>query len=280
MSEESGRGRPPADGRGNGPISESRSRNISELSTRELELLVSTGELDIDDALAVLRSPFCSVRVAELILAQRRLMTSHVVRERLAGFRSLPVGKALNLLGTLPWLSLLHLAQEPRTPPMIKRRCEERLINRLLELTAGEKIALARLAHRPLFRRLLESDDERVALALLDNPRLIENDVLVLLAQRHVPANLYREVLRHRRWGNRYAVKLRLAESRMAPVPLALSALVQLRPSDQRALAGRRDVRPEVRAAAQELSARSRTAGRERSEVAVPANDDEASPPA
>ena len=92
--------------------------------------------------------------------------------------------------------------------------------------------------------------------AMLDNPRLVETDVLVMIGQREIPAEVFQEIARHRRWGCRYQVKFRLAESRAVPTPVALSALVQLRPSDRHALSTRPDVNSTVRDAARQLAER------------------------
>lgn len=233
-----------------------RSGRLSELSTDELAAVVEEGQLEPEEVLEVLRNPYCTVQIAERILQTPRWLTSHVVRERLAGFRNMNPARAMNLLATLPWLSLLHIAQAPKTPPLIRRHSERRLLQRMIDMSLGEKVALARLAHRPLIPTLTRANDTRVMVAMLDNPRLVETDVLVMIGNTDLDGEVFQEIARHRKWGTRYQVKLRLAESRAVPTPVALSALVQLRPSDKRALATRPDVNIEVRTAARKLAAR------------------------
>jgi len=231
---------------------------IAEMTTPELVALVETGGLDKAQAMEVLNSPFCTTRVAEMLLGSHRLLSSHVVRERLAGFPGIPVASALNLLPTLPWLSLLHLAQAPRTPPMVRRQAERKLVGRLHRMTLGEAIALARLAHRPLIRSLGELERAQVLEALLDNPRLIETDVLVMLSRRSTPREAVTAALRHRRGGSSYAVRMAAAIHPSTPLPLALSALVQLKRADLVDLGRRQDLRAELRDAAEALAVRSR----------------------
>ena len=229
------------------------SRRIAELTTRELEDLVRSRELDEHAVLEVLRNPYCTVDVALAVADERRWLRSTTVRERLAGFRGMPAGRSMDLLATLPWLSLLLIAQTPRTPPVVRRQAEKRLLNRLHQMTLGEKVALARRSHRPLFPSLIQSGDARILGAMLDNPRMVENDVLVMLSRRQTPPDLVQEVARHRKWGARYRVRRGIAESGSAPLPVAISALVHLRASDLQRVMQRPGVGAGVRDAARAL---------------------------
>ncbi len=229
---------------------------IGDLGPRELLELVEAGELDEVQVLEVLRNPHCSVEIARRVAANRSWLSSHLVRERLAAFRGMPVGTVMNLLPTLPWLSLLHVAQEPRTPPVVRRHAERHLLGRLQRMTLGEQIALARLAHRPLFRHILELPDPRVQEALLDNPRTVENDVLLAVARAEGGSPLFGVIVRHRRWGASYEVKRAIARSEAAPLPLALSSLVHLRGPDLESIARSAACPERVREAARALLAR------------------------
>jgi len=226
---------------------------VSDLNTEHLLELLREGRPDEGEILEVLRNPFCTVEIAELVARTREWSTAHLVRERLAGFPGLPVGVALNLLATLPWLSLLHVGQNPRTPPVVRRRAERKLLERVQKMTLGEKVALARLAHRPLFAALIQCGDEPVALALLDNPRLVENDVLLLITSDRLPDPLVLAISRHRRWWSYYGVRRALTGHRQTPLPIALGLLVQLKRADLVALSGDHRAPGSVREAAGEL---------------------------
>ncbi len=227
--------------------------SIADLGPVALLELVERGELDELQVLDVLGNPYCSVEVARLVATNRSWLTSHLVRERLAGFRGLPVGTALNLLPTLPWLSLLHVAQSPKVTPVVRRHAERQLLIRLQRMALGEKVALARMAHRQLFRQMLELSDSRVYEALLDNPRTVENDVVLMVARLEQGSRLFSIILRHRRWGASYAVKRAIVRAPQAPLPLALSSMVHLRKPDLNEIAGAAGTMPEVRDAAQAL---------------------------
>ncbi len=201
---------------------------ISELDSQALLNLVQGRDLDEPEVLQVLRSPFCTVQVAELVASRPRLMDSHAVRERLAAFPGFTFARAMDLVGTLPWTSLLSLAQQPRTPAVIRRHCERKLLALVPSMTLGEKIALARRAHRSLLSPLVAAKDTQVLIALLDNPRLVENDILVILNTTEPPPDFFADLARHHRWGHYREVRRALVSCRHTPLPLALSLLVQM----------------------------------------------------
>lgn len=229
------------------------------MSTAELRELVQAGKLKGLEIIKVLRNPYCTVEIAEIVADNRLWLTAHQVRELLAGFQGLPMARAMNLLATLPWLSLLELAKAPRTPPPVRRSAEKKILHRIATMTLGEKIALSRRAHRPLFKTLIETADAKVLCALLDNPYLVENDVLLMLNTIKPPPELVAEIARHQRWGCYYGVRLALAESRYTPLPIALSAMVQLRRLDLKNLLARPDLRPQVKDAATALLTRNQS---------------------
>lgn len=223
------------------------------MNEAELVSLVTSGQLDERSAVDVLRNPYCTLQVAERIADSRDLLVSQSVRELLSGFRGLPVGRALDLIATLPWTSLLALAQNPRTSPVVRRHCEKKLTGLIVTMALGEKVALARRVHRSLLRHLLLSADGQVLDALLDNQRLTEDDVLLILNTAVAPAEFYTRVGRHHRWGQCYGVRRALAVCPHAPLPIALSALVLLRTNDLAAIASRGDIQDQIRSAAKAL---------------------------
>ena len=231
-------------------------RRIADLSSAELLEFVRGADLEEPDVLDVLRNPYCTVEVAEAVADTRRWLASHVVRERVAGFRGLPFARAMDLLATLPWTSLLQIAQQPKTPPVVRRQAEKKLLARIVKMALGEKVALARRSHRPLYPSLVSCGDVHILKALLDNPRLTENDVLLILNTTEVLPEVARAIAGHRRWGHYYRVKVALARCPRTPLPVALSVLVQLRRVDVEGLADDPRAPPGLRVAARQLMAK------------------------
>lgn len=226
---------------------------IAELDSGELMEFVRGTQLGDLEVLQVLRSPFCTAQIAEDIASNPRLLDAHAVREKLAGFPGFTFGRALDLMGTLPWSSLLTLSQTPRTPPVVRRQAERKLLNLLVSMSLGEKIALARRAHRAIFQVLIGLGDGQVLSALLNNPRLVENDILVILNTSEPPPAFFGELARHRKWGPYFQVRRALVVCPHTPLPVALSVLVQLPVAELRHAQERRDLPEKVREAVDAL---------------------------
>jgi hypothetical protein len=226
---------------------------ISRMNSAELLELVRDHALDEAQGLEVLRNSYCTIEIAELVADSRHLLRSHVVRELLSGFRGLPFPRAMSLLSTLPWTSLLNLAQNPSIPPVVRRHAEKKLLTALPKMALGEKVALARRAHRPLLGTLIATADVQVLIALLNNPRLVENDILVILNTADPAPEFFTTLVRHQKWGHSYGVRRGLAECPRTPLPIALSALVQLRRVDLEEVCGRAGLPDEVKTAARGL---------------------------
>ena len=226
---------------------------VADMSAAQLLASIRGGQLREQDVLDALRNPYCTVEVAEAIASSPELLAAHTVRELLSSFRGLPFARAMDLIATLPWTSLLAVAQNPKSPPTVRRHAEKKLVLTLSRMSLGEKVALARRVHRVLLRPLVESGDGQVLEALLDNQRLTENDVVLILNTVVAPPEFYGQLARHRRWGQAYGVRLALVRCRHVPLPVALSVLVQLRSGDLAAVASRPDVPEPVRSAAAAL---------------------------
>ena len=107
-------------------------RRIAELATDELLTLVRSGSLDDFQLLDVLRSPFCTPQIAELVASMREHLGTQSIREKLAGFPGLNNAKAVNLLGSLPWASLLAVGGIPSA--FARRRASRRSFLRMFTL--------------------------------------------------------------------------------------------------------------------------------------------------
>lgn len=231
-------------------------QRISELTSDALLALIRGGELDDFQIVEVLRSPYCTAQIAEIVATGRDHLGTQAVREKLAGFPGLSNVHAMNLLGSLTWSSLIVVAQSPKTPPLVRRQAERKLILQVPTMALGEKIAVARRAHRALFPALIAARDDKILTALLDNPRLVENDLVVLVNTGRPSVELLTSVVRHHRWSRSYRIRLAIVACATSPLPLALSVLVQLPRKDQRSISQRTDVSERVRSAAEALCMR------------------------
>lgn len=151
--------------------------------------------------------------------------------------RGMPTPRVADLVATLPWLGLLYLAQDPKTPPMVRKMTERRLLLKLPKLTLGERVGLARRTHRALYVPLFASAESPVIVALLENPRLTESDVVQLLNSKNPNPVVFSAVLRSPRWAPRRGIRMAMARNPSTPLPFALSAVAELGPGELKGLA-------------------------------------------
>jgi hypothetical protein len=89
--------------------------------------------------------------------------------------------------------------------------------------------------------------------ALLNNPRLREEDLLLALRRREVLLPLIEAVVASPRWSQRYFVRVELTLQPKTPLPIALLQLSSLVKRDLRRVSEAPGLRPLVQAAATRL---------------------------
>ncbi len=146
------------------------------------------------------------------------------------------------LSGVLAGAEAVRVAQadEIRSAPLLPDR----------DVTLGERRSWARRHDRSVLQKLLGDQDLGVIRNLLQNPRLIERDVLRIASRRPTTGEVLQLVFRNPRWGRRPAVKEALVLNPYTPVALAVSLVALLpRPVVER-LRSEPGVHGEVRARA------------------------------
>jgi len=193
--------------------------------------------LDVAAAQAVLRNPHAGEEVLRLLAEQRRLLAFYDMRRDLALHPATPQPIALQLLTGLYWRDLVAAGLDVRIRPVVRRFAEKRLVERLPTLAVGEKVTIARSASPHVLQVLRHDPTPRVIASLLDNPRLVEADLLPLASAEAAHPPVLAVILAHRKWGNRYPVKLAVVRNPRAPLQQALHHLTLLKKPDQRAIA-------------------------------------------
>jgi len=115
------------------------------------------------------------------------------------------------------------------------------------DVTLGERRTWARRPDRDLIDRLLLDPDPGVIRNLLQNPRVIEMDVLRIVSRRPVSAAVLTTVYRHPRWSGRKPVQAALAQNPYTPVEIAIALVELVDVGVLRALAREPSVHPVVR---------------------------------
>jgi hypothetical protein len=174
-----------------------------------------------------LRSPACPRALAERLAGCRWVRSLRRALPLLVRHPGCPQAFAMDALPRLGWHDLLLVVRDPRTHPVVRRQGEKRLLDRLKQLTDGERTALARHATRGIVAALLADDSPACVQALLDNAHFTEPDAVRLVAaNRH--GECVAAVVRHPRWGAARAVVDAALRSPALPFGVALGLLATL----------------------------------------------------
>lgn len=120
-------------------------------------------------------------------------------------------------------------------------------------MTVPEKIKMALTGDKEWRSLLLKESNKQVSTAVLDNPRMSEDEVLMLAQNRSTREELIRIILRNREWMKNRAIKLALIYHPRTPPNRALRMLDIFSDRELKQLAKSRDVSPTVATAAQRL---------------------------
>jgi len=205
----------------------------------ELRLLLRSvaADLDVPAAQAVLRNPHAGEEAIRVLADQRRLLSFYEMRRDLALHPATPQPIALALLSGLYWRDLVAAGLDVRIRPVVRRAAEQRLMERLPGLAVGEKATIARSASPHVIQALRHDPTPRVIAALLDNPRLVEGDLLPLATHENANPPVLAVLLTHRKWGFRYPVRAAVVRNPRTPLALALQHLPMLKKPELRAVA-------------------------------------------
>ncbi|HVN31424.1 MAG TPA: hypothetical protein VMT45_05520 [Thermoanaerobaculaceae bacterium] len=217
-----------------------------------LELLESGGEPREGELTRLLRRPGCPGVVVERLSKCPWVLTSHRVLQLVVRHPRCPRHFAWDALPRLGWHDLLEVGRDPRTQPAIRKQSERKLIERIVNLTLGERTALARQAPRALIAILLTDEQPVCVEALLSNPQFTEMEALRLLNSNRNPKCVL-VLLRHPVWGRRPEVLRSAVRSRIVPLGVALGLLALLPETELVGLATSAEVDGRLRDAANRL---------------------------
>ncbi len=127
-----------------------------------------------------------------------------------------------------------------------------------LTLSLGQRRAAARTRDRFMIDRLIRDRNPMVIAQLLNNPRLVEQDVIHIAALRPTTPKVLTLVANHQRWSSRYAVRKALACNPYTPTPISLNLLSILMLQDLRFIANNGVLPRELQAEAQRIYAQRR----------------------
>lgn len=186
-------------------------------------------------------------------LEQRAATGEHLCRWMLlelaltpSALMDLPYERLIDLYAAARASGQDNLAQRFMGAHPIKEGSQEG--NPHLEQSPGERTTAAHQTDRMKLDRLLHDRDLRVVRTLLDNPRIVERDVIRMAALRPTHAALLQYIAAHPRWGQNYRVRKALSFNPASPPALSRQILPTLMVQDLRELSKSQGASPELRA--------------------------------
>ncbi|HXG58484.1 MAG TPA: hypothetical protein VNL91_05650, partial [Thermoanaerobaculia bacterium] len=209
---------------------------IRSFSREELRrfLTDALSSLTEDEALAVLENPYVTPAMLQQMAQSPRLTGFYSVRLRLVAHRQTPQQHATKLVHYLYWTDLVRLSTDVKISAQVRRAMENLLLNRVEELTLGEKVESARRCSHALIKVLLFDPDPKVFAALLINPRLREDDLVHLASSPRATAEKLALLASDGKWSFRYAIRKALVMNPVTPRSAAVAQLRHLTPKDLR----------------------------------------------
>jgi hypothetical protein len=226
---------------------------IAGAGVRYLEGALQNPVFGEEHVLPVLSNPSLPSSLIQKIAAHKQWLSRYEIQRDIVVHRNSPMALKLNLVHFLRWKDLVKVAEDPFSPPPVKKKAETVLKSKVEEMALGERIALARLAGPGIISLLRDDAHQEVITALLGNPRLVEDEVVALCSEERAPAPVLAAVGSHPRWRDRHAVRMSLLRHPTTPPGVSLRFLEWISPGELAEIASSPVVPRLVRATARQL---------------------------
>jgi len=127
------------------------------------------------------------------------------------------------------------------------------LIRRIMMMTPKDRLKMAMKGDREARGILIRDANKVVACAVVNNPRLSEQEVENIASMRTVATEALRLISMNRSWARQYPIIHNLARNPRTPIPTAIQILPRIRTKDLLNLAQNRNVPEQIRRHAQRL---------------------------
>jgi regulator of extracellular matrix RemA (YlzA/DUF370 family) len=128
------------------------------------------------------------------------------------------------------------------------------LIRRIMFMNARDRMKMAMKGDREARSILIRDSNRVVATAVIQNPRVTDQEVENIAAMRTVADEVLRLIAMNRNWARSYAIIHNLVRNPRTPIPTALTTLLRIRTKDLKNLSQNRNVSEAIRRQALRLS--------------------------
>lgn len=135
------------------------------------------------------------------------------------------------------------------------------MINRIMKMGVKDRVKLGMKGDREARNILIRDPNRLVSSAVINNPRITEQEVEMVAAMRSVPEEILRQVATNRQWSRSYGIMHALARNPRTPMANVITIMSRLQLRDLIALSKNRNVSDAVRRQALRLQ-NARTGGK------------------
>ena len=172
--------------------------------------------------LILLKNCVVTAAVIQRIARSPTWLKSYDVKAAIVLHPKTPRPIAMNLIQFLWWRDLARVADHAVLTAPLRRAAERLLSIRIQEMALGEKVSLARIATRGVISVLRKQNDPMVIRALLQNPRLLEEDALAIAVAAVTPGPVLQALAEDPRFSARPAVQKAIVQNRETPPSTSL----------------------------------------------------------
>lgn len=140
--------------------------------------------------------------------------------------------------GDDPYVVPEELIEEPEEGKPV----DQSLYNRILHMNVGERLKLALKGNRDARMILVRDPNRLIQRFILMNPRITDDEIIMLARNRNLDAELLRKIGDDKRWTRNYQVKVALVCNPKTPLATALHFVNSLQERDIRFLAKSKNV--------------------------------------
>ncbi len=146
-----------------------------------------------------------------------------------------------------------NVPEEMLVEPEPDAPVNQSLYSQIQHMTVGERVKLALKGNRDARTILIRDPNRLIQRFVLQNPRLTDDEVIMVARNRNLDVDLLRLIGDHKYWPRNYQVKLALVTNPKTPLATALHFLGSLMERDIRLLAKSKSVSSTISAQARRL---------------------------
>lgn len=212
--------------------------NIDHISDKTLEIVAGEGHLNRDILDRIARTHYKKIEIMEILIRNPAIKTetllflyqipSRDLKEIISRHREdiiLTFGELIPATQGIDTLSIPMEEVEPHKKGMS-------LFQKIQHMPVAEKMHFALKTDRDGRSILIRDSNKQVALAVLANPKITEDEVAVIAQSRNVQEDILREICKNREWTKNYSIVLALVNNPKTPIAHSLSYLAKLKEKD------------------------------------------------